>query len=196
MHHRYLYWGWEAELTSEAIEEVIAHFETVRDGIIQDHGAGALTATTVDNREAGGALGGKKPLPPDVLPSSVARNGTLDDYYNRDTEVTFDYTDRMYEIFRPFFSGAHESGGWNYDWDFMEMIQYTRYEPGQFYGWHADTMNSGEAWLEYDNNNPDHWARDNDNEPIVDEMNTIDFGHVRYRQKTEYNANPNLVGKT
>ena len=196
MNNRYLYWGWEAELTLEHIEKVIAHFEIVRQGVIQDYGTEALSATTVDNREVTGALGGKKPLPPDVLPSTVARDGTMDDYYIRDTDVSFNDDEEMYDIFRGFIKGANESAGWNYDYDFMEMIQYTRYEEGQFYGWHADTMNGGEPWLEYDNDNPDQWARDKDNEPIVDDMATVNYGHVRYKPKTAYNSNTNLIGRT
>jgi PKHD-type hydroxylase len=196
MINKFLYWGWAAELPPEHIEEVIAHFEGVRGDVIQNYGENALSATTVDGRQAGGAFGGKKPLPPNILPSSVVRAGTMDDYYIRDTDVTFDDTDRMYDIFRPFIHGANESAGWNYDWEFMEAIQYTRYEPGQFYGWHADTMNSGEAWLEYDNDNPDHRMLDKDNKPIVDEMATKDLGHVRYKPKGEYSANSKLVGKT
>ena len=38
----------------------------------------------------------------------------------------------------PFVHQANRAAGWNFEWDFSESCQFTKYQPGQFYGWHAD----------------------------------------------------------
>ena len=50
---------------------------------------------------------------------------------------------------KPFIEEANKKAGWNYDWDFSEDIQFTRYEKNQYYGWHTD------SWEEpYKEDNP------------------------------------------
>jgi PKHD-type hydroxylase len=42
------------------------------------------------------------------------------------------------EIF-PFIRHANKAAKWNFDWDYSEACQFTKYEKGQFYDWHADS---------------------------------------------------------
>ena len=37
------------------------------------------------------------------------------------------------------FIKTNASAGWNFQWDFSEACQYTKYEKGQFYDWHCDS---------------------------------------------------------
>ena len=34
---------------------------------------------------------------------------------------------------------ANQKAGWNFDWDWSESCQFTKYGVGQYYGWHCDS---------------------------------------------------------
>jgi len=58
--------------------------------------------------------------------------------YVRDSEVSW-LSDRwLYDLIHPFLRTANDKAGWKYEWDYSEAFQFTKYGPGQFYGWHAD----------------------------------------------------------
>lgn len=38
----------------------------------------------------------------------------------------------------PFVKEANKKAGWNYDWDYAERMQFTRYFENQYYHWHVD----------------------------------------------------------
>jgi|TARA_R110002020_G_scaffold4968_3_gene21243 PKHD-type hydroxylase len=42
----------------------------------------------------------------------------------------------------PYVRIGNQNAGWNFDFDWCESIQFTNYEPGEFYGWHSDDMTS------------------------------------------------------
>ena len=56
---------------------------------------------------------------------------------------------------QPFVSQANVSAGWNFQWDWTEACQFTKYSKGQYYGWHSD------SWSQvYDNpGHPVHGKR-------------------------------------
>ena len=43
-----------------------------------------------------------------------------------------------YEIINPFIHTANKQAGWNFECDWNESSQFTIYEKGHYYGWHAD----------------------------------------------------------
>ena len=45
----------------------------------------------------------------------------------------------IYKEIHPFIHEANEKSGWNFDWDFSESCQFTKYDVGQHYGWHCDS---------------------------------------------------------
>ena len=47
----------------------------------------------------------------------------------------------IYREIHPFIDAANENAGWNFQWDWTETAQFTEYKPGQFYGWHQDSLN-------------------------------------------------------
>ena len=58
--------------------------------------------------------------------------------YVRDSEVSW-FDDRwLYDLLHPYLRTANEKAGWRYEWDFSESVQFTKYNKGGFYGWHAD----------------------------------------------------------
>jgi len=46
----------------------------------------------------------------------------------------------IYNEIHPFIHEANEKAGWNFDWDWSEPCQFTKYGKGQYYGWHTDSF--------------------------------------------------------
>jgi len=45
----------------------------------------------------------------------------------------------IYKEIHPYIHEANKQAGWNFQWDFSETCQFTKYGKGQFYGWHCDS---------------------------------------------------------
>ena len=44
----------------------------------------------------------------------------------------------IYKEIHPYINEANYMAGWNFDWDYSETAQFTKYDKGQYYEWHAD----------------------------------------------------------
>ena len=75
----------------------------------------------------------------------------LDLKKKRDSNIVW-LSDRwIYKEIQPFIHQANRLAGWNFDWNFSEACQFTKYGPGQHYGAHCDSWEAP-----YDNpSNPD-----------------------------------------
>jgi len=58
----------------------------------------------------------------------------------------------IYNIFIPYVTNANEKAGWNFDIDWYESVQISKYELGEMYGWHTDPMS-----VEYMGKNHDNY---------------------------------------
>jgi PKHD-type hydroxylase len=47
----------------------------------------------------------------------------------------------IYKELHPYIKAANEEAGWNFEWDFSEQIQFTKYKLNQYYDWHCDSWN-------------------------------------------------------
>ena len=45
----------------------------------------------------------------------------------------------IYKEIHPYIHEANRKAGWNFDWDWSESCQFTKYGVGQYYGWHCDS---------------------------------------------------------
>ena len=45
----------------------------------------------------------------------------------------------IYKEIHPYIREANRLAGWNFDWDWSESCQFTKYGVGQYYGWHCDS---------------------------------------------------------
>jgi PKHD-type hydroxylase len=45
----------------------------------------------------------------------------------------------IYKEIQPYIKEANKQAGWNYDWDFSEPCQFTKYKLNQYYDWHSDS---------------------------------------------------------
>jgi len=47
----------------------------------------------------------------------------------------------IYKEVHPYIYEANKKAGWNFDWDFSESCQFTKYKLNQYYDWHCDSWN-------------------------------------------------------
>ena len=45
----------------------------------------------------------------------------------------------VYKEIQPYVHQANASAGWNFNWDYSESCQFTKYKKGQYYDWHCDS---------------------------------------------------------
>ena len=45
----------------------------------------------------------------------------------------------IYKEIQPYIHTANANAGWNFQWDFSENCQFTKYQKGQYYDWHCDS---------------------------------------------------------
>lgn len=116
----------------------------------QKFGKDSIEATTGDWRQKPVTSQTEKAvsLAADTLETISNQGSSLEDIYVRDSNVSWLDDDWIYKALWPFIQEANKNAGWNFDWDFTENIQFTKYGVGQFYGWHADT--GPKAYEEFD----------------------------------------------
>jgi PKHD-type hydroxylase len=57
----------------------------------------------------------------------------------RDSNVAWFSDHWIYKEIHPFIHQANKLAGWNFDWDWSEACQFTKYKLNQFYDWHCDS---------------------------------------------------------
>ena len=72
----------------------------------------------------------------------------------RDSNIVWMNDRWIYKEIQPYVHRANENAGWNFQWDFSESCQFTKYEKGQFYDWHCDGWDRP-YWRE-NQNDPSH----------------------------------------
>jgi len=45
----------------------------------------------------------------------------------------------IYKEIHPYIHEANRNANWNFEWDWSESCQFTKYGVGQYYGWHTDS---------------------------------------------------------
>ena len=73
----------------------------------------------------------------------------------RDSEVSWFDDSWLYDLLHPYLQIANDKAGWRYELDLSEKIQFTKYNKGGFYDWHADgnSCHFGK-YNKYNTNNP------------------------------------------
>jgi|DEB0MinimDraft_10_1074344.scaffolds.fasta_scaffold08521_7 PKHD-type hydroxylase len=46
----------------------------------------------------------------------------------------------IYKEIHPYINLANKNAGWNFEWDWSEACQFTKYGKGQYYDWHSDCL--------------------------------------------------------
>jgi len=56
----------------------------------------------------------------------------------RDSDIVWLNERWIYKEVQPYVHRANAAAGWNFQWDFSESMQFTKYNKGQYYDWHCD----------------------------------------------------------
>jgi PKHD-type hydroxylase len=57
----------------------------------------------------------------------------------RDSNVVWLNDRWIYDEIQPYINTANKNADWNFDWDFSESCQFTKYKLDQYYDWHCDS---------------------------------------------------------
>jgi PKHD-type hydroxylase len=57
----------------------------------------------------------------------------------RDSNIVWLSENWIYKELHPFIRQANNNAGWNFQWDFSESCQFTKYNKKQYYDWHCDS---------------------------------------------------------
>jgi PKHD-type hydroxylase len=114
MNLEYYYWYFPSALTNRFCDELIKYGNLQKDKI-------ALIGGLTDNTNLS-----KKQLK-NIQKTRNSNIAWLDDQW-------------IYKEIIPYVHYANKKAGWNFDIDFAESCQFTKYGPEQHYGWHCDSF--------------------------------------------------------
>ena len=116
MNFKNLFWYFDGALSNKFCDEVIKYGESKEDQL-------GITGSQTE-KIAKGPLSEK-----DILDLKKKRNSNivwLDERW-------------IYNEIQPYVHMANEGAGWNFQWDFSEACQFTKYKLNQYYNWHCDS---------------------------------------------------------
>tara|TARA_R110000796_G_scaffold44799_1_gene109013 strand:+ start:224 stop:859 length:636 start_codon:yes stop_codon:yes gene_type:complete len=58
----------------------------------------------------------------------------------RNSDITWLNDTWIYKEIHPYVHIANKNAGWNFDWNFSESCQFTKYKLNQYYDWHCDSF--------------------------------------------------------
>ena len=143
MQVRNSYYWFEKALSSENCQKIIDMGEKQLQEVKKS--GGSTEATTFgDNHKQAFEKEGREVIPQkdetvEDIKKRVGEDKNIEQTrYVRDSEVAWFNDDWLYDLIHPFIHRANKDAGWKYNWDYSESFQFTKYNPGGFYGWHAD----------------------------------------------------------
>ena len=71
---------------------------------------------------------------------NLTSKGKKDLLKKRNSHVVFINSQWVYDLISPYIYHANRNSGWNFEYDWLEAMQFSMYKKGQFYGWHPDTI--------------------------------------------------------
>lgn len=77
----------------------------------------------------------------DLKKDTITKKQIKDLKKKRDSEVVWLDDHWIYKEIQPYIQQANKEAKWNFDWDYSESCQFTKYSSGQYYGWHCDSWN-------------------------------------------------------
>jgi len=131
---RYNYWYFKSALTFKECKHIIDVGEKrIKEFHAHKYSTIGTTAGNQSKQEIQSTNKDAKPLA-DLTKQEVLKEET----YIRDSEVCFFNYDWCYDLVMPYVHKANKEAGWNFDIEFAEDFQFTKYHPDGFYGWHVD----------------------------------------------------------
>jgi len=59
--------------------------------------------------------------------------------YKRNSDIVWLDDTWIYKEIHPYIHQANKLAGWNFEWDYTESCQFTKYKLNQYYDWHCDS---------------------------------------------------------
>jgi PKHD-type hydroxylase len=72
-------------------------------------------------------------------PKQLNRQQVKDLKKKRDSNIVWIAENWIYKELHPYIRQASANAGWNFQWDWSEACQFTKYNKGQYYDWHCDS---------------------------------------------------------
>ena len=119
------YWYFQSVIPPKVCDDIVRYANSIKDQI-------GVT----------GRFGNKK----------LNDNDILDLKRERNSNIVWLYDKWIYREIHPYIHRANENAGWNFEWDWSEACQFTKYGKGQYYDWHCDSFHAP-------------YQRDNQNDP-------------------------------
>ena len=63
--------------------------------------------------------------------------------YKRNSDLVWLDDTWIYKEIHPYVHQANKNAGWNFNWNFSEACQFTKYKLNQYYDWHCDSWEKG-----------------------------------------------------
>ena len=82
------------------------------------------------------------------------KNQVKDLKKKRNSDIVWMNDRWIYREIHPYIHQANRNAGWNFEWDFSESCQFTKYTKDQFYDWHCDSWDK--AYIRETANDPSH----------------------------------------
>jgi len=124
------FWYFNSALTPRFCDEVIKYALSKEETM-------ALTGSAGKGRDIQ-----KQPLKKDEI-KDIQRKRRSDLVWLNDTWI--------YKEIQPYVHKANRNAGWNFQWDWSESCQFTKYKLNQYYDWHSDSWDKV-----YKSNGPDN----------------------------------------
>ena len=112
---KYCYWYFKGALSEKFCDDVIARAKDEKEKL---------------------AMTGKYE---DVSSNELTDPQKTDLKKTRDSNICWLSDLWIYRFVHHYIHEANKSAGWNFDWDFSEACQFTKYKINQHYGWHKDS---------------------------------------------------------
>ena len=84
----------------------------------------------------------------------LSKKETKDLKKKRNSDIVWMNDRWVYKEIQPYVHQANQSAGWNFEWDWSESCQFTKYTKGQFYDWHCDSWD--QTYVRENINDPSH----------------------------------------
>lgn len=115
---KHYYWYFQSALSKKFCDDLIDYAKSKEQNI-------GLTGAFVSKKEKG-----KKLTKKDLLDLKKKRN----------SNVVWLNDPWIYNEIHPYIHEANKNAGWNFQWDWSESCQFTKYSKNQFYDWHCDSF--------------------------------------------------------
>jgi PKHD-type hydroxylase len=106
------YWFFESAIPNRICDDIVRYGNQLRDQM-------AVTGGLVDKK--------------------LNKKEIADLKKKRDSNIVWMNDRWIYREIHPYIKSANKQAGWNFEWDWSESCQFTKYNKGQYYDWHCDS---------------------------------------------------------